>query len=118
MAEHRHCDEFIDDALAPECLRHWLSYHRRAAVLKRPDLHGAPPYAVEAALKWIMPELRSYLWTDPEPVLFATFESKRVRCVMASRFGDIGITKNLDADRGYDRRVSVSALTEFSTEPY
>lgn len=111
----RHCDEYIDDHKEPECLRRWLSYHRLAAVLKRPDLHGKSGTEIDAALKWISPDLRRYLWTYPEPILFGTFDGKRVRCVMASRFGDIGITENLEAGHGYDRRVPVSAITAFST---
>ena len=34
-----------------------------------------------------------------------------VKIVMASRFGDVGITENLDAEQGYGARVSLEALT-------
>jgi hypothetical protein len=33
---------------------------------------------------------------------------------MASRFGDVGITSNLDAEYGYDDRVAVEDLTDFT----
>jgi len=33
---------------------------------------------------------------------------------MASRFGDVGITGKLHEEYGYDSRVSVSALSNFS----
>lgn len=114
--QDRHCDDYINDPAAPECLRRWLSYHRLAAILKRPDLHGAEPSRIQDAKRRIIPELRPHLWTDPEPTLFATFEGKPVRCLMASRFGDIGITSNLDSVRGYENRVAVSQLSNFSAE--
>lgn len=39
---------------------------------------------------------------------------KRVRLVMASRFGDVGITRNLKAESGYAWRVPVEELCNFS----
>ena len=52
-----------------------------------------------------------------EPPLFATYEGKRVRVVMASRFGDVGITENLHAVSGYNKRVLLPDLTDFSATP-
>ena len=41
----------------------------------------------------------------------------RVKVVMASRFGDVGITGDLTAENGYDLRVPVeAALSNFSEE--
>jgi len=40
----------------------------------------------------------------------------RVKVVMASRFGDVGITGDLTAENGYDLRVPVEALSNFSEE--
>lgn len=51
------------------------------------------------------------------PALFATYEGKRVRVVMASRFGDVGITENLSATHGYKTRVYLPDLTDFSGQP-
>lgn len=39
----------------------------------------------------------------------------RVKIVMVSRFGDVGITANLEADTGYDARVALDSLTDFGT---
>lgn len=48
------------------------------------------------------------------PKLFANHDGKRVRVVMASRFGDVGITERLDVERGYNKRVLLPNLTDFS----
>lgn len=52
----------------------------------------------------------------PDPVLYATHQGKRVRVTMASRFGDVGITQVLEAPMGYDTRVSVDELSDFSAQ--
>lgn len=52
-----------------------------------------------------------------DPKLFATLDGKRVRVVMASRMGDVGVTENLEAEYGYSRRVDVGELTDFSDKP-
>ncbi len=41
-------------------------------------------------------------------------KGKRIRAVMASRFGDVGITEDLTAERGYSSRVAVEELSNFS----
>jgi hypothetical protein len=51
-----------------------------------------------------------------EPKLFADYKGKRVRVVMASRFGDVGITEDLEAEHGYSERVAVEELSNFSSE--
>lgn len=66
----------------------------------------------------------------PEPELYATLttatscrddeflpKGTRVRVVMASRFGDVGITSDLTKTHGYQARVACPALTDFSTKP-
>jgi hypothetical protein len=92
-----HCDDLIEDSETPEPLRQFLAFHRQPAAGKRGD----------------------------GPVLFATMKvtdensfaaGTRVRVVMASRFGDVGITTNLDAVRGYMARVPVGYLEDFSRE--
>ena len=105
-----HCDDFIDDQSQPECLRQFLHYHRLPAVCK---LAGV---AAPTGEKYIEPELLPHVWRAPEPMLFADHEGRRVRVVMASRFGDVGITNNLKAERGYDKRVSVAELSNFSEQ--
>lgn len=84
----KHCDDYIDDPTQPECLRKFLDYSRAPA-------HGS-------------------LRDEPKPKLFATFEGKRVRVTMASRFGDVGITSDLSRKYGYESRVSVEQLSDFS----
>jgi hypothetical protein len=86
-----HCDDYIEDPTAPSTLRKFLAFARAPA-------HGL-------------------LTPKPHPVLFADHEGKRVRITMASRFGDVGITADLRAELGYEHRVSVNQLTNFSEEP-
>lgn len=96
----RHCDEYIDDESQPECLRKFLDRARSRG-------HGM-------------------LTNEPYPKLFATYNGEgwrgvekgdRVRVVMASRLGDVGCTKNLNADTGYQLRTSIDNLSEFSDRP-
>ena len=96
----RHCDTYIEDPKAPACLR---AYLRRA----RSPAHGNTS-------------------SEPFPKLFATYRGKewlgiapgdRVRVVMASRMGDVGITKDLAADHGYSARCNVEQLGDFSDVP-
>jgi hypothetical protein len=89
-AEFKHCDEYIDDPSQPPELRAFLGWARSPA-------HGM-----------LLPE--------PHPRLFATYQGRRVRVTMASRFGDVGITHQLEVDHGYERRVSVADLMKFSAE--
>ncbi len=108
----RHCDDYIDDPAQPECLRRFLDYARLAPSLKYPTGDAAFDAAIEARLGHPM-------WRDPVPVLFARHEGRPVRVTMASRFGDVGISEDLDAEHGYGRRVAVEELTDFSAErPY
>jgi hypothetical protein len=87
----KHCDDFIDDESAPASLRAFLARARSPA-------HG-------------------YLSSEPFPKLFADHEGSRVRVVMASRLGDVGITADLAADHGYQKRVGVEDLSKFGVEP-
>ena len=89
MDKSRHCDAYIDDPAQPECLRKFLDYARSPA-------HGA-------------------LRAGDKPKLFADYRGQRVRVTMASRFGDVGITRTLDAEYGYEERVCVDQLSSFSS---
>jgi len=91
----KHCDDYIDDETQPKCLRRYLRWHRWPAI-----------YQFKAAM-----------WKFKEPKLFADFEGKRVQLVMASRFGDVGITEDLKCYRGYNNRVMIDQLTNFSETP-
>ena len=90
--EYIHCDELIDDEKQPLCLRRFLRYKRCPAIFQ----FGAHRLGVK------------------EPQLFADYGRRRVKVVMASRFGDVGITGDLFADHGYDIRVAVEELRNFS----
>ena len=93
---HKHCDDYIDDESAPECLRKFLEHNRASATeqYKREDQPGFK-----------------------KPVLFAKkADGTQVRVVMASRMGDVGITTNLKAERGYGERVLVEDLTDFTDD--
>jgi len=88
----KHCDDYIDDESQPQCLRRFLRYNRWPAF-------------------W---QYRAHKLGVKEPVLFAQYGKKRVRVVMASRLGDVGITEDLSAAKGYSLRVPVCALSRFS----
>lgn len=91
--EPKHCDEYINSFKAPDCLRWFLFINRMPATEKNLcNRNGV------------------------NPKLFAKYKGEWVRVVMASRFGDVGITTHLDADFGYLNRVSVEDLTDFSAE--
>lgn len=47
---------------------------------------------------------------DPEFTYEIVSAGTKVKIVMVSRFGDVGITKNLDAEMGYAARVSLDVL--------
>lgn len=87
----KHCDDYIDDETQPDCLRAFLDYARSPA-------HGT-------------------FRDRPKPALFADYKGERWRVVMASRFGDVGITRNLETEYGYDLRVGVEVLSNFGEQP-
>lgn len=41
-------------------------------------------------------------------------KGQRVRIVMFSRFGDVGITEDLESETGYGARVEIEALKNLS----
>lgn len=101
----RHCDDFINDPSAPLALRWFLFVNRLSAVDR-------------LLLKEVVPSEYS------APRLFADRIAPNnagrrpiVRVVMASRFGDVGITKQLDCEYGYSERVAVEELTNFRSKP-
>lgn len=94
MAEYEdHCDSIIMEPTQPMVLRWWLFLHRLPAVDKM--------LCEENGVK---------------PKLFAKYEGKWHRVVMASRFGDVGITTDFSAEYGYKLRVHVKKLTEFTDQ--
>lgn len=91
MPVTRHCDDYIDDPSTPDPLRKYLARARMPG-------HGM-------------------LVADEYPRLFANHKGKRVRVVMASRFGDVGITSKLKNELGYETRVTIDQLDAFSETP-
>lgn len=87
----RPCDDYIDDPKAPDALRKFLAFARAPA-------HGQ-------------------LLPKPHPTLFADCDGKRVRVTMASRLGDVGVTTDLGRELGYELRVSIDRLSNFSEVP-
>ena len=85
------CDDYIDDPSAPAVLRKFLAFARAPA-------HGQ-------------------LLPKPHPTLYADYKGQRVRVTMASRFGDVGLSTDLDAEFGYERRTRVRSLSNFSETP-
>lgn len=90
----KHCDDYISDYRAPKVLRFFLIIQRLPAI----DQGICREFGVE-------------------PKLFADYKGKRYRVNMASRLGDVGITDKLDKDMGYDIRVAVADLENFSDKP-
>ena len=87
----KHCDDYIDDPAEPDVLRKYLAFARAPA-------HGQ-------------------LLPKPHPRLYADYKGQRVRVTMASQLGDVGISTDLDAEFGYERRTHVHALSNFSETP-
>ena len=110
-----HCDDLIEDEGQPACLRTYLEYNRRPAIDK--ELSEADEPRLFATLK--ADKLgRAYLgyWDHKGPVMqpMPMKPGQTVRVVMASRFGDVGITPVLKNASGYVARVLVSDLENFS----
>jgi len=89
-----HCDDLVDSCTLPECVHQFVEIERMDLLYKHENF--GTDYKAKPC--------------------YATYKGKRVRLVMASRMGDVGITPNLDAERGYSERVYIPELSEFSYE--
>lgn len=84
------------------------------------NTHGGDSYA-----RWILMHMRlpAMMKLDFQQFiegkrLFCTWRRKRYRVASASRFGDIGLSKNLDSDDiGYHERVSIDECSDWGAEP-
>jgi len=94
VADFKHCDDYIHDLKAPKVLRVFLLIQR-------------------------LPAMDKLLIEDSgfKPRLFADYEGQTHRVTMASTLGDVGITRDLLKDTGYDTRVPVEVLTNFRGKP-
>jgi hypothetical protein len=90
----KHCDNYIDDFTCNDAAR-WFLFIERLPATTRILAHQ----------------------NGVNPRLFADHDGKRVRVVMASCLGDVGITERLDSDTGYAKRVFVEQLSNFGTQP-
>jgi len=86
-----HCDDLLAAKTLPNCVQAYLAVARSPATER--------------------------LKIKEHPTLFATYEGRRVRIVMASRFGDVGITNSLRSNSGYSSRVLLPNLIDFSDKP-
>ena len=85
-----HCDDILADKSLPDCVLRYLEVART-------------PFEEQI--------------DKVPPPLYATYKTKRVRVVMASRFGDVGITEMLNNAHGHAMRVYLPELTDFSDTP-
>lgn len=92
ITKENHCDNFINDYRMPNIVRTFLILHRMPAIDKN-----------------IFKQYEQLPW-----LIYADYKGKRVAMTMASRMGDIGITEVLDKPLGYDNRVPITELSNFS----
>ena len=95
----RHCEQVMDDPSAPECLRFFLR------VARGQSLPGGLP-TLFATLK------REFSGRLLAPVTLK--KGQRVRVTDAGRFGDVGVTTDLEESVKYLARASVDELETFS----
>jgi len=84
-----HCDDILEDKSLPDCVIKYLKVARYLGVE----------------------------YDEIAPPLYATYKDKRVRIIMASRSGDVGITEMLGDVNGSGIRVYLPELTDFSDTP-
>lgn len=108
-----HCDHYIDDETTPKCLREFLAFHRLPASDRNKSGTKIPTcYAT-------LVNDAGFEWGSDEVTIKA---GSRVALTMASRFGDVGITRVAKPRRqaresGYEARVFVDELKDFSEKP-
>lgn len=110
MHDPRHCDDFINDPLAPPCLRAFLEFNRRPAINKI----GPSPFLFARLKIPKTGERGGRHWMGEAPTVINLASGQRVRVVMASRFGDVGVTERLGDEHGYVVRVHIDELCDFS----
>lgn len=118
MTEPVHCDDLIDDPAQPECLRRFLRYHRAPAIEKTLPAHEEPELYARLIANHDGREYLGY-WKDNKPAMkpVPMVAGQTVRVVMASRFGDLGITPNLKNSRGHVARLGAHELSDYSAFP-
>lgn len=105
--QDKHCDDYIDDLSAPMPLR-WFLFVRR---LPATDMFLCQANGVDPSLYADYTTMSTKgRRSERVPI------TRRVRVVMASRLGDVGITFDLNSTQ-YRHRVPVSFLSNFGSTP-
>lgn len=99
----KHCDDYIDDPYAHPALRAYLKHARSPG-----HGHSSPKPHPKLFATWLGYKGAGFKGIEP---------GDRIRVTVCSRMGDVGITKKLDANVGYEVRTDVASLTDFSEEP-
>src|SRR5688572_13948279 len=107
----RHCEDYIDDERASLALRAFLKWQRRPAIKKT----GEAPSLFAVLQRDLTGQRYKGYWENGNAAMenVPLKAGQRVRVVMASRFGDVGVTPDLDAKHGYVARILVSDLDDF-----
>lgn len=102
--KHRwHCDDIADVVAGepyPDCVRQFVNQER------------LPAYE-----RWELAKLMEASDGKPFELYATTNLGYRVRVVMCSRFGDVGITRAMNFENGYEARCLLPDLTNFSATP-
>ena len=102
-----HCDDLIDDKDQPAALRAFLDFNRLPAMEQFQKLgeEGFEPPVLFATVKNPIERMG-----DTSRVLNP---GKTVRVVMASRFGDVGVSRDFKKEHGYCARTDLENLEDF-----
>jgi hypothetical protein len=84
-----------------------------------------PPTEIEQYAKWVihhfrLPAVLRYKFGSfmKDFKLFAVWKGKKYRVTYASSMGDICLAKDFKRETGYDHRVDVDEITEWSKTKY
>lgn len=110
--ESKHVDDYSEDPRTPPALLAFLHVARAPAYIQ--IAFGFKPVLYATVKKDI--EYQDYSETMHNPPSKVIKANTLVRVTMASFLGDLGIATRLDQENGYDTRVSVDALTDFTNK--
>lgn len=103
----KHWQEYVYDKMYPKCLRDFLRCHRWPTHVKAKLISEGT---------WTEPELYATIIQDKDGWLerHGLKIGERVKIVMVSRFGDVGITNALQVKYGYKVRTYIENLGNFN----
>lgn len=90
----KHIDDWLDEPTTDPTLtlvKEWLEHFRRPAIEK------------------------DHQWLNAR-VITCVYDGKHMRCIGASRLGDVWLTYDLSRINGYDKRISVEDCTEWQVQ--